>query len=97
MHDQPRSPTCRCFLRPHADQIRRRITKKAGKLRDTDVIRCSLELDERVIAAERNVRALEGFTHEEWTDGGGSAREGNEIVASQSLTTLVYQQSYRVC
>jgi hypothetical protein len=35
MHDQPRSPTCRCFLRPHADQIRRRITKKAGKLRDT--------------------------------------------------------------
>src|SRR6478736_3276393 len=31
---------------------------------------------------------LQGFTHEEWTDSGGSAREGNEIAASQSLTTL---------
>jgi hypothetical protein len=41
------------------------------------------------------VRALQGFTHEEWTDSGGSDREGNEIAASQSLTTLVYPQSYR--
>jgi hypothetical protein len=44
-------------------------SRKQGKLCDTDVIRCSLELDERVIATERNVRALQGFTHEEWTDG----------------------------
>ena len=43
MHDQPRSPT----------QVLPEATCGAGKLRDTDVIRCILELDEPVIAAER--------------------------------------------
>ena len=61
---------------------------KAGKFRDTDFIRSGTELDERVIAAERNARILQGFAHEERARSRRRAREGDEIAASQSVTTL---------
>src|SRR6516225_4932273 len=88
MDDQPYRATGRCFLGPHAHQTRRRIAEKTHKLSYAHFARCSLELDERIIASEHNARTVQGFSHEKRTCGGGRACESNEIVAAQSLTSL---------
>jgi hypothetical protein len=59
MDDQPRSATCGWFIRPDADEIGRSITKKAREFGDSHLVRSGLKLDERIVAAERNVCALQ--------------------------------------
>src|SRR6516225_6905372 len=96
MDNQPHRAAGRCFIGPHAHQTRRRIAEKTHKFSDADFARCSLELDERIIASERNARTVQGFSHEKRTCGSGRASESNEIVAAQSLTSLRDSRSRQI-
>ena len=59
VNDQPRSSTCRRFIGPNADQARRGIAEKASKLGDACLVGGGLELDERIIAADRDARTVQ--------------------------------------
>src|SRR5262245_6414894 len=88
MDDQPRGASRRWFPGPTADHIRRRIAQEAGDLGNTDLGCGGFELDERIIAAERDVCAFQGFSHEEWTRGARRACEGDDVVSGQSTTSF---------
>jgi hypothetical protein len=64
MHDQPHHASCRRFVGPNADQIRRGIAEKACSFGNAPFARRGSKLDERVVAAKRYPRTFERLAHE---------------------------------
>src|SRR5262245_3773945 len=88
MDDQPRDASRRRFPGPKADHIRRGIAEEACDLGNTYLVCGGFELDERIVAAERDACAFQGFSHKEWTRGARRAREGDDVVSGQSTTSF---------
>src|SRR5262249_35548487 len=88
MHDQPGRAPCWCFMGPNPNQIRRGIAEEACELGNPQLAHRGFKLYEWIITPQRYARALQRFAHEKWAGGGGRAREGDQVVARQSLTSL---------
>src|SRR5499426_2811367 len=88
MDDQPRGAPCRWFTGPKANHVRRGITEKTCGLGNTYLVCRGFELNERIVAAERDVCAFQGFSHKEWTRGARRACEGDDVVSGQPTTSF---------
>src|SRR5215472_4542941 len=88
MHNQPNRAERRRLIGPDADEIGAIIAKKTGELGNADAVGRSLQLDERIVATQRDSCAIQRLVHEKRTYCCGSAGESYEMVARQSFAAL---------
>jgi hypothetical protein len=88
MDDQPRGTKRWRFIRPDTREIGALVTEKAGQLGDPDILGRGLQLNERVVASQRDPCTFERLAHKERARRRRRSTEGDEIVSGKTRSSL---------